>query len=793
MAYVRVVTRPDFAAYTLFCLTVVLILGTATEGNVATDSCIAPTEDTCLKARSENSMHAQNSSSTVECTLLIRNKESMMAQLRNVFSKGAIFVYFKLDFNSTFTMYSNSSYVVDPLTWVLAVDGKGKLLLTYPFDFEQLSLGTLSYGVFHMNLTVAVPHNGCFQKGDDGIKRQIVALLVSELVQSVNDIRMNAEKESLVCFERQLTSEEFDLTGVYAIPLCTYYVFQGSTAYDCWLTNSDHFDSEPMRVRKHGWLGAILAVGFLLAFFSPLAASFFIRKNPPVMINGEQYVGLNSDLPLGLKHLLCFSLQDYSLIVVVRLMVYVSAFMLIPFLPFIISHAIRRDLFTQRSAVAYELLLSKNLVPFYFIIILNVIFLAIIVLFFALYLYDNKLISNYLVVEMADRRYFGFWKNMPENIWVPEKHGETLYIFMFTLLYRTQMAINPAVWIFFFYPVGTYIHSVFGGRGSDRMKNACRNIFTCLAILIVFPFAFLRVLFLLLLNSVPMLYILLFLSSKTLSNQVRASEITSALFILFLSFAIVFIFVAAFVYVAEVIGYTFIGFVLNSASAGPFFVAALTVTGYVIKATTTFYDKYCILLMRVMEAAKRVDSELASKQSQREESSGEETTWEQSKENYRYVRTVRRNRRNKKNVKVTLRGYKCRPQESIMEARDTILLKYKQHISVIPLRLFEDVVAKYQPMYLEVGSILLKLLVMVLVMTFGISTLVFIDGINDLPAVVEFFATAIVAGVIPTLTLILKSPAREENEGTANAEVLEAFLKDYASKDLKDDVRQRDN
>ncbi|XP_071487751.1 uncharacterized protein [Diadema antillarum] len=708
MACVKFVKRPAFATYTLFYLLVALIPGAITEGINTTDTFSAATESTTTLT-AWNGTQSHNSSSALKCTLLLRNKEIMILKLRDIFSKGAIFVYFKLEFNSTFTIYSNISDAVDPFTWVLAVDGKGKLLLTYPFDFEQLSLGTLSYGVFHMNLTVAVPLNGCFQKAGDRKKRQILASLVIELVQSLNDTQ-TAGKELMVCFERQLTFEEFDLIGVYAIPLCTYYVFQASASYNCWMGDGESFDSEPMIVRKHVWLGRILFVGFVLAFFSPLAASFFIQKNPPVMFIGEEYyrVGLNSDLPLGLKYSLCFSRQDCTLIVAARWLAWLVcavAFVLIPFIPVIIAG----DSFSQRRVVAFELLLSESLVRFWVITITMIYSVTTAVLFFVFYAGNDNFVPDLLEVTAADRRYFGFAVDMPVELRVPEvTDGTPLSTFMFTMLYRTQMAVNPDVWYFFFHPIWTYIR----GRGFWTF--------------VIFPFAFIfavvTFLVLLLFNSVPLIYTVLWISSKCIDNHIRPSRIILAVFTVLLSFAAVFIFVAAFVYVAELVSYVFIGFVVNYDNAGAYLVFALTVADYIIKAATTFYDEYCILLKRVIEAAERVDI-------------------------------------------------------SRRLGRGNCLLKFKEGVPFISLPLFQRIVAKYQPLYLEVAAIILRLVVIIVVMVFGFSTIVFIDGISDLPAVVEFFATVIVAGVIRRLELILKSPASEENKGVANAKLLEHFLR----------------
>ncbi|XP_071510115.1 uncharacterized protein [Diadema antillarum] len=687
-----------------------------------------------MSSRSEQGgTQEQNASSAMECTLLLRNKETMMTELRDVVSKGAIFVYFKLDFNSTFTMYSNSSYVVDPLTWVWAVDGKGKLLLTYPFDFEQLSLTTLSYGVFHLNLTVAVPHNGCFQQADDRLKGQIMALFVSELMQSVKDTHIYAGKESLVCFERQLTSDKFYLIGVYGIPLCTYYVFQGSTAYDCWF-GSDQFDSEPIRVRKHGWLRVIFSFGIFLAFFSPLAASFFIRKNPPVTINGELglYMSLNSDLPLGLKHLLCFSFQDCRLIAAARWFIFVAAFMFIPFIPSIISDAVLGDSFSQRTAVAYQLLLDKGLVRFW-IIFSNLIFVVMAIFFH----FGFNYVSTYLEVEEVNRVYFSYMFEMPENICVPLETGSHhLSIFISTMWYRTQMAINPAVWIF---SIREILKDLFGRCGGRGRVNAF------FFIIFVLPFVPVAFLMLLALNSVPLVYIPHWCVAKCIYKlkmeklaEIILGVISISLHVLLSVvglIVVVFVFVAVFVYVAEVLGYTFIGFVLNANYYGPFLIVGLTFAGYVIKEVTTFYNTYRIFLKRVVEAAERVDSQLASTQS--------------------------------------------RHGTSDAESRKPISLRENQPFPVISLYLFKKMVAEYQPIHLEVGAIFLKLLVIAVVMAFGLSTIVSIDGIDDLPATVKLFTAVATAGAVPMLTSIMKSESGEEIEEAENAQNLKTFLKKH--------------
>ena len=695
-------------------------------------------------------------SSATDCVLEL--PPDTIEQLPNVFIEGAVFIRFNLKMKGMKTIYENSSDVVAPFTWVWALEGKGDLLLSYPFDFQQLSLGTLSLGVVDVDVAVTLPDDGCFQQAADADKQRILAKFIGSLVQSANDTIKDLDvftEETVICTEKQLTSDEFAVIGVYAIPLSTYYVFQGSTEYECWPGSSDPFESEPMRISKHGWLGAIFALGFILALFSPLAASFFIRHNPPIVADGEEYLAINSDLPLGLKYLLCFSFQDCSAVVAIRWFVYVVAFMLIPFIPYIVSYVIRGDAFIYRMEVAYGLLLSKSLVIFWFVVV-NLIFLTIAMLFLGLYLYDDSFVPNSLIVMPADRRYFGFVFDMPPELHVPNKKTTPMRGFMYTMLHRTQMAINPDVWSFWFNDLfWKKIYGLLGKRSDDGDRNSCRFIAALLIFLIVLPFAIVSFLFFLLFNSIPLFYTIFWVIAKSLSNDVRASEVIVALMTMFLSFAVLFIFVAAFVFVAELIGYTFIGFVLNSDFAGPIVVVVITVAGYLINAATNFYDKYCILLKRLIEQAETIDKELA--------------------------KTGRRQMEDEaaNNSDMELKQQDSGETQTILPAVRQ-LVRDRNGVPTIPLRLFKLVVAKYQPMYLEVASVLLQLLVISILVGFGLATIIYIDAVSDLPATVEFFATVIVATVVPVLMLILKSPAKEENDDEARSCQLNADLEYYA-------------
>lgn len=757
------------------CLLLVMV--TYTSGNttsvVPTTGAITGIDDT-----SPEVTQGQSSSAT-DCILTLPpdEKEDVEDRMREVFQDNAVFIYFKLNFSNLQDVYDNSSDVIDPITWVWAIEGKGELLLAYPFDFEQLSLGTLSLGVVTVGVPVITPPDDCFGKAIDDDKERIIARFINNLVQSTNETlditnkEFYADKGAMVCLEKQ-RSDDFDLIGVYAIPLCSYYVFQGSTHYECWAGNQNPFETESTLVHKHGWLGAIFAIGFLLALFSPLAASFFIRKQEPIKKDGKEYIALNADLPLGLKYLFCFSFQDYPAIVAVRWFVYVVAFMIIPFIPYIVSYVVSGEAFVQRLEVAYELLLSKDLVILWFILI-NFMFLAIAMLFLCLYLYDESFVPNSLEVKRADRIYFGFAFELPEELCVPEKPSSSntaLRMFMYTMWYRTQMAINPAIWSFWFSPIWNFTYGLLGGRKDEENKNKCRLLVTFLIFIIVFPFALIIFCFFLLLNSVPLIYMLTWTIAKCLSNNVKAVEVFVAFMAMFLSFAVLFIFVAAFVYIAELIGYTFIGFVLNSDFAGPVVIVIITVAGYLITAATNFYDKYCVLLKRTIEIAEHVYKESTWK------SVGNSAT--------AHPRPVSETTCDVNDGDATdQEDIELQPvmdNQTVLPNPGRRLVEFKNGVPIIPLHLFKLVIAKYQPVYLEVASTLFQLLVIAIVFAFGLATIIFIDGVSDLPATVEFFATVVVAGVVPVLMLILKSPGKQENDDEVKHRQLEADLEHYA-------------
>ncbi|XP_063963668.1 uncharacterized protein LOC129254980 [Lytechinus pictus] len=761
--------------YTLIVM-ICLLVTWASGDTTTTSEAIMGSDDTTTAVPQNTSLEVTQgqSSSATDCTLTLQadKKEDVDDKIREVFQDNAVFIYFKLKISDLQNVYDNRSNVIDPTTWVWALEGKGELLLSYPFDFEQLSLGTLSLGVVNIEVPVNTPPDDCFQKATDNDKERILASFISSLVQSTNDTlnitnkEFYADKGAMVCLEKQ-RSDDFDLVGVYGFPLCTYYIIQGSTLYECWAGDGNPFEIESTLVRKHDWLGVILALGLIMALFSPLSGSFFIRGQELIERDGKDYIALNSDLPLGLKYLLCFSCQKYTVVVAARWFIYVVAFMIIPFIPFIVSYTVSGEAFVYRLEVAYELLLSKGLVIFWFIFV-NVIFLAIAMLFLGLYLYDD-LFS--LEVKDEDRVDFGLVIPLTENLYVPKKPSSpktAFSTFMYTMKYRTFMAINPALWSYWFSPIWNFTYGLLGGVKQEENKNKCRLLVTFLIFVIVFPFALILFCLVLLFNSVPLFYTVTWTVAKCTSKKPNAVEIFAAFSAMFLSFAVIFIFVAAFVYVAELIGYTFIGFVLNSDFAGPVVVVIITVFGYLVTAVTNFYDKYCVLLKRIIEKAEEVDKQNSKKPSGMQARPNSETEGEMSDTEATDHEAI-----------------ELHPNvgEDEAVATNLKLIKYENGVPIIPFHLFKLVIQKYQPVYLEVAGIVFQLLLIAIVVAFGLTTIIFIDGVSDLPATVEFFATVVVAGVVPVLMLILKSPGKLENDDEVKARHLESDLEYYSQKE----------
>ena len=131
-----------------------------------------------------------------------------------IFSNGTIkYVYLKLIFKNETTKsnYRINKEVIDPLTWVLAMGGRGNLLLGCPFDFKYVSLGSLSQSGIDTADVDIIDSAGCFLNGGNITAESIVEFIV-QLARKAIEVK-DGNNEVKICREIQSTKPRYTFGG----------------------------------------------------------------------------------------------------------------------------------------------------------------------------------------------------------------------------------------------------------------------------------------------------------------------------------------------------------------------------------------------------------------------------------------------------------------------------------------------------------------------------------------------------------------------------------------------------
>ena len=732
--------------------------------------------------------HGSPTGPLTACNISLFTHESNTAieEFRRLVDDGAIFVYMKLvfmdvEFEDPLSAYlEDIGNIIDPLTWVWAKgESRGKLLLASPFDFNQLSLTTLSAGVF--SLTVKMQSSGCIDsERADGDKIQAIARLLLDLVKGTNedDQTDDTNNEEIVCLEKQL-GKDAPVSGIVYSPGSSYTMMQASTAFDCW---SNGADNKVTRVHTESWLTWILAGGVILALFSPMAMSFFIQKNPPEKDeNGIERLSLVSDLPLGLKHVTCFWANNNILVASTRWTVFILLFTLTQYIPVLISFLTDMDGFMKRSYALYNTGPLNPVISVVSHILVNVVFvLASIVLLVRLVRDAGQQSLEPLLRERAVRdgaagvhveddniasyRHFVL-VDAPEELWTPSISLERSQAFFYYMSWRASMVVDINAWKFVLYGLlWRWISEHVGAPPDNKRTAVCAMIFV-----ILYPFYLPFGLIIFSFNSLPLMYSFTrCLQFAFLSNIVKCSELFFAFLIAIASIAWFFKFVATFVYVSEIIVYFFIGFIINANLFGWTILGFVTMTGYIIQAITGFYDGYCVLFMQVMEIAKDVDEKIKDEKA---EGSNQVALREGS-------------------TKVALRKGRFTRQARVSSSGDIGMISMggeheetNEHVLVkdnaLDGKLFWLIVEKYQPIKMQVTLTFLQLFAIIIGIVFGMYILFITDSMSNLATSVKFVSMFIIAAV-PKVLLSLKSPASQTNYDEAKKMDIEGDILHFA-------------
>lgn len=678
--------------------------------------------------------------------------DEVVIELSDKISEGNFFIYINLEFSDSSSVRKDyGSNIIDPFRWVYASGGKGDLLLTLPFDFVQLSMATLKIGV--SSITVKVDTDETCLQGISG--NELIQDLAGTVFEVVSRSTDTAESEPFsVCIERQLAENELDRTMSFYLPGSAYILFQTSTVYDCWLDDGGVLSSNPVIYMKYKTLiTCVFILGVILALYSPMAGIFFVRLSaPPPADLSFNVIAVHSDLPLGLKYNLMFAGSDFKWIRLLRWLILVIIFGLTPYIPFM-AWAAKGELGIRMEAINNAGVLSyTELYGWHFFVEFPYYVTVALLLTFTFESYD--LVTERLQVRKVDRRYFCL-VDLPQELYIPESIEEDnqgverrAYGFYQAMIHRAFGMVNFGLYTYFFGQPFVSIQKYIGGRS---LSGWLLTFLTTIIYIIIFPFLLFGFLFSMLFYAFPICDVMLFCLRKFIHDKPDVRDILVAIGIVLLSISCFFKFIAVFVYVSELIGYTFVGFVTHTEEVGEYVMVGVLFFGVVLNAFTNFYDGYCHLLLQVVEKADQKDTALEKKK--------------QLEESQQTIHAQSGSVDNQSSSPVTF---------------DNLLYFNKQGVPFIKMDLFERVVNKYRPVKVEIFKIVSQLSLLAVVVLLGLSIIKTIDGFSDLPASIEVFATVIVAGVLPLFVLIVRSPGKTECLDESKWRQLEQDLENYA-------------
>ena len=213
--------------------------------------------------------------------------------IHKLFNKSVDLIYLKLSLRYDDEYLGTSkvnSYlqqendIIDPFFWALSCSESGLELLSYPFDYRMLSLGTLESGVSKVApLQVTIPKDEaeCFRQTSDSERLHMLAdLFLSTTFDIIEDTSSQSSTNQSICVEKHSRR----LPSVADMYLGTHIALQVSSSYLCWTTDAKSNQLAEFEVQlSTPWLRSIMKLEptwYLLSFvFMNLIASvYFVSR-----------------------------------------------------------------------------------------------------------------------------------------------------------------------------------------------------------------------------------------------------------------------------------------------------------------------------------------------------------------------------------------------------------------------------------------------------------------------------------------------------------------------------------
>lgn len=213
--------------------------------------------------------------------------------IQNLFDKKVDLIYLKWNLRYDDEYFGTSkvnSYlqqenvIIDPFVWVLSRSKSGLELLSYPFDYRMLSLGTLESGVSKVApFQVIIPKGEaeCFRRAPDSDRLHMLAeLFLSTTFDVIKETSKQSSETPSICVEKH-SRRSPSVADMY---LGTHIALQVSSSYLCWTTDAKSNQLAEFEVQlSTPWLRSIIKLEptwYLLSFvlMNLIASVYFVSK-----------------------------------------------------------------------------------------------------------------------------------------------------------------------------------------------------------------------------------------------------------------------------------------------------------------------------------------------------------------------------------------------------------------------------------------------------------------------------------------------------------------------------------
>ena len=666
-------------------------------------------------------------------------------------TRQSIFIYIHLHFDEPTKVYENLTAIVDDHALVWALEGKGFALLTYPYDFVHLSLGTLGPGISHVNVSVTLPDNGCFQRYHDKDRFVILAVLIRNITNDANSTLSNDFRDMYLGKTYKICSEEKNPFE----PFYGNYLVYNTVYYCVTFTIGGIIKIDV--IEKHSWPIRIYNLLTVLALIIPLIISYFSQKNPPKEIRGIKFLAIDTNLPVGVEYLLFYSFAKYRIVTALRICLFLVITCLLGTLPYTVPLAFKSDYsLHKRTTMAptfgkiHQAYLSMLCIPCMIYILIYLCRPKIVKEAIERAIREEKVMLNYL-----DQ--FKLIKIPSNTMSKPALKGTNVHKLKEIIYHYTSLMIKPRVW---WVTISSKVHNF--------VLRCLLFLFLSIYVLVMnlpFPRCFTIYAKFMFRCSLCQIW-----DDEDGRNEDSHTFVSVMCVFSLFSCGVLLSFISfALFYIGEIIVYTFIGLLLNydyfGAEKYAFVVAGI---GSFI-GSVNFYGKYCKLHRLLIENA----CELEEKSKSRENI------------NMMPVSPI-----------VPTQTFNANDCAGVSQHEgsetDISVGKYVTYIDDaphIPTHLFESYCKQHQPIIKEVMKILILIAFITFVSLFAFSAVKSIQNDVQLPAVVGNFLVPVFSlGIIPFLNNVSTSKEEEKCKEKAKCHKIVKFLKEYSLQNSWGDI-----